>query len=66
VYAAASSAVLDVATGTRRAMRSDAQQPDDISSHRVRSNRWPAPLTPHPQTVAEINQAMSEVIEDRS
>jgi hypothetical protein len=46
-------------------MRSDAQQPDDISSHRVRSNRWPEPLTPHPQTVAEINQAMSDVVEDR-
>jgi len=39
---------------------------DDISSHRTRTNRWPVPLTPHPQTVAEINDAMDDVIEDRS
>ncbi|MDF2895713.1 MAG: hypothetical protein K0Q46_2499 [Rhodococcus erythropolis] len=38
---------------------------DDISSHRTRTNRWPEPLTPHPQTVAEINQVMSDVVEDR-
>ncbi|RPE75640.1 hypothetical protein EDF28_3585 [Curtobacterium sp. PhB137] len=47
-------------------MQSASQPPDDISGHRTRTNRWPAPLTPHPKTVAEINEAMADVIEDRS
>jgi hypothetical protein len=36
----------------------------DISAHRTRSNA-PRP-TPSPETVAEINEAMADVIEDRS
>jgi len=36
----------------------------DLSAHRTRSN---VPrLTPHPDTVAEIEQVMDDVIEDRS
>ncbi len=37
---------------------------DELSAHRTRSN-VPRP-TPSPETVAEINEAMADVIEDRS
>jgi hypothetical protein len=36
----------------------------DLSAHRTRSNVPRA--TPPPETVAEINEAMADVIEDRS
>lgn len=39
-------------------------QPDDISAHRTRSNV--RPLAPSPETVAEINAVLADVIEDRS
>lgn len=37
---------------------------DDISAHRTRTNRRPDPPL-HPGTVAEINQVMGDVVEDR-
>ena len=37
---------------------------DDVSAHRTRTNRQPAPPS-HPQTVREINQVMGDAIEDR-
>ncbi|MGU3409127.1 hypothetical protein ACLBWP_03385 [Microbacterium sp. M1A1_1b] len=41
---------------------------DDLSAHRTRSNVRPADagvaLTPHPQTVVEIDQVMDDIVED--
>lgn len=37
---------------------------DDLSAHRTRTNRRPDPLL-HPSTVAEINQVMDDVVQDR-
>lgn len=36
-----------------------------LTAHRTRTNRRPEPPL-HPDTVAEINQVMHDVIEDRS
>jgi hypothetical protein len=39
---------------------------DDISSHRVRSNRWPEPLTPQPsQALTQAVNEVYEALEDR-
>jgi hypothetical protein len=37
---------------------------DDISSHRTRTNRRPDPPL-HPNTEAEIDEAMDDVVQDR-
>jgi hypothetical protein len=37
---------------------------DSVSAHRTRTNRRPDPPL-HPATVAEINEAMDDVVQDR-
>lgn len=37
---------------------------DDLSAHRTRTNRRPDPPL-HPQTIAELDRVMEDVIEDR-
>ena len=37
---------------------------DDLSAHRTRTNRKPDPPL-HPATVAAINEAMDDVVQDR-
>jgi hypothetical protein len=37
---------------------------DELSAHRTRTNRCPDPPL-HPATVAEINQVLDDVVQDR-
>lgn len=37
---------------------------DDLTAHRTRTNRRPDPPL-HPSTVAEINQVMDDIVQDR-
>lgn len=40
---------------------------DDISSHRVRSNRWPAPPAQQPsEALTQAVNAVYDALEDRS
>jgi hypothetical protein len=44
--------------------REAAMDTEDVSAHRTRTNRRPDPPL-HPATVAEINDAMDDVVQDR-